>query len=77
MKRGLRAKCGFYEDAMVEEVECPNCGTLHPKRYNLMSGARGCGKSLQRVADELDFCDVKCLIEWAKDCRIGETVQND
>ena len=66
MQRGLRAKYDFYEDAMVEEVECPNCGTLHPKRYNLMSGARGWTKSTQRTADELDFCDVNCLIEWAE-----------
>ena len=66
MSIGLRAQLGLYDDAAVEEVECPNCGTVHLKRYNLMSGARGCTKSTQRMADELDFCDINCLIEWAE-----------
>ena len=77
MKLGFRTQLWLYDDTIVEEVECPNCGALHLKRYNLMSGARCCGKSLQRAADELDFCDVHCLIEWFNDCRIGETIQND
>lgn len=72
MQRGLRAESGILDD-----VICPNCGALHLKRYNLMSGARGWSKSLQRTADELDFCDVTCLLEWAKKNGIGETVQND
>lgn len=49
----------------VEAVVCPNCGKENPKRYNLMSGARGWGKSLQRLADELNFCDVSCVIDFA------------
>ena len=61
MERGLRVKVGILDD-----VICPNCGTLHLKRYNIMSGARGCGKSLQRTADELNFCDVNCLLEFAE-----------
>lgn len=53
---------------MINEAEviiCPNCGKENAKRYNLMSGARGWGKSLQRLADELNFCDVSCVIEFA------------
>lgn len=53
---------------MIDEVEivaCPNCGKENSKRYNLMSGARGWGKSLQRLADELNFCDVSCVIYFA------------
>lgn len=72
MKRGLRAKTDILDD-----VICPNCGALHLKRYNIMSSARGCGKSLQRAADELNFCDVSCLLEWSKKHGIGETIQND
>jgi hypothetical protein len=49
----------------TEIVICPNCGKEHSKRYNLMSGARGWGKSLHRLADELNFCDVSCVIEFA------------
>ena len=52
-------------DDKTEIVICPNCGKEHSKRYNLMSGARGCGKSLQLLADELNFCDVSCVIEFA------------
>lgn len=48
-----------------EIVICPNCGKGNSKRYNLMSGARGWGKSLQRLADELNFCDVSCVIDFA------------
>ena len=72
MERGLRAKCGILDD-----VICPNCGALHLKRYNIMSGARGYGKSLQRAADGLNFCNVNCLLEWSKKNGIGETIQND
>ena len=50
----------------VKEMSaCPNCGKENPKRYNLMIGARGWGKSLQRLADELNFCDVSCVIDFA------------
>ena len=49
----------------TEMVVCPNCGKENTKRYNLMSGARGWGKSLQRLADELNFCDVSCVIDFA------------
>lgn len=48
-----------------EMVICPNCDKEHPKIYNLMSGDRGCGKSLQRLSDELNFCDVSCVIDFA------------
>lgn len=68
MKRGLRVESGILDD-----VICPNCGALHLKRYNLMSETRGCGKSLQRTVDELNFCNVQCLLEWAKKNGIGET----
>ena len=49
----------------AEIVACPNCGKENQKRYNLMSGARGWGKSLQRLSDELNFCDVSCVIDFA------------
>lgn len=49
----------------TEVVVCPNCGKENAKRYNLMSGARGWGKSLQRLSDELNFCDVSCVIDFA------------
>jgi hypothetical protein len=49
----------------AEIVVCPNCGKENTKRYILMIGARGWGKSLQRLADELNFCDVSCVIEFA------------
>ncbi len=52
-------------DHKIERVVCPNCGKENAKRYNLMSGAREWGKSLQRLADELNFCDVSCVIEFA------------
>lgn len=52
-------------DDKTEIVICPNCGKEHSKNYNLMSGARGWGRSLQRLADELNFCDVSCVIEFA------------
>ena len=52
-------------DDKTKIVICPNCSKEHPKKYNLMSGARGWGKSLQRLADELNFCDVSCVIEFA------------
>ncbi len=54
------------QNTQIEMVVCPNCSKENPKRYNLMSGARGFGKSLQRLADELNFCDVTCVIKFAE-----------
>ena len=77
---GNREECDYYpevrEKAMADKVICPNCGRLHPKRYNLLSGTRGCGKSLHRAVDELDFCDMDCFLEWSNKYGIGGTIQN-
>ena len=66
MKRGLRAQLGLYDDTMVEEIECPNCGKIHLKRRGLILVARGNGKSTMTMAEAGGFCDVQCLLEWRK-----------
>lgn len=71
MKRGLRSQLGLYDDAMVEEVECPNCGKAHIRKVGLVCVARGNGKSLLTTSQELGFCDTKCMFEWAEKNGIG------